>query len=146
MTSQVKDASHVELENILDKGNDKGITVEFEDITFHTKKKGHDKYILKNVFGRFRRGKLSAILGPSGAGKSSLLNILTGFRKDNVTGKIFLNGRQRNVAKYRSSICYITQEFGMLPVFTVEESLLVAAKLKLDPYLFTKTDMETIVS
>uniref|UniRef100_A0A8D8LFL8 ATP-binding cassette sub-family G member 4 n=1 Tax=Cacopsylla melanoneura TaxID=428564 RepID=A0A8D8LFL8_9HEMI len=145
MTSQVKDASHVELETILDKGNDKGITVEFEDITFHVRKKGQDRYILKNVFGRFRRGKLSAIFGPSGAGKSSLLNILTGFMKANVTGKIFLNGRQRNVSKYRSSICYITQEFGMLPVFTVEESLFVAARLKLDPYLFTKTDMETII-
>lgn len=79
MTTQVADASHVELINITDK-QDVGITVEFTDITFHVKKKSHDKYILKNVFGRFRRGKLSAILGPSGAGKSSLLNILTGFR------------------------------------------------------------------
>nr|QER78507.1 ATP-binding cassette transporter [Diaphorina citri] len=144
MTSQVVDASHVELENMMDK-HSIGITVEFEDLTYHIKKKSHDKYILKNVFGRFRRGKLSAILGPSGAGKSSLLNILTGFRKKDVSGKILLNGRQRNISKYRSSICYITQEFGMLPVFTVQESLYVAARLKLDPSLFSKSDKEAII-
>lgn len=144
MTTQVADASHVELINITDK-QDVGITVEFTDITFHVKKKSHDKYILKNVFGRFRRGKLSAILGPSGAGKSSLLNILTGFRKNNMTGKILLNGRERNMAKYRSSICYITQEFGMLPVFTVQESLYVAARLKLNSKLFSKTEKETLI-
>lgn len=63
-----------------------------------------------------------------------------------MTGKILLNGRERNMAKYRSSICYITQEFGMLPVFTVQESLYVAARLKLNSKLFSKTEKETLVS
>lgn len=38
------------------------------------------KVILSNVSGKFRSGRLTAILGPSGSGKSSLLNILSGFR------------------------------------------------------------------
>lgn len=145
MTSQlIADSTHVELINIAEK-QDVGITVEFADITYHIKQKKHEKFILKNVFGRFRRGKLSAILGPSGAGKSSLLNILTGFNKSNMSGKILLNGRERNISKYRSSICYITQELSMLPVFTVQESLGVAARLKLDPALFSAPEKEALI-
>lgn len=38
------------------------------------------KKILRNVNGKFKSGKLHAILGPSGAGKSTLLNILAGYK------------------------------------------------------------------
>jgi len=36
--------------------------------------------ILKNICGKFRSGRLTAILGPSGAGKTTLINVLSGFK------------------------------------------------------------------
>jgi ABC-type multidrug transport system ATPase subunit len=35
---------------------------------------------LKNICGKFRSGRLTAILGPSGAGKTTLINVLSGFK------------------------------------------------------------------
>ncbi|KAJ9578087.1 hypothetical protein L9F63_025052 [Diploptera punctata] len=64
------------------------------------------KPILRGINGSFRAGRLTAILGPSGAGKSSLLNVLSGFKK---------NG-----------------EFYMLQLLTTKETLRVAADLKLN--------------
>jgi len=36
-------------------------------------------------------------MGPSGAGKSTLLDVLSGYRKTNVTGSVYLNGRIRDL-------------------------------------------------
>uniref|UniRef100_A0A1B0AT40 ABC transporter domain-containing protein n=1 Tax=Glossina palpalis gambiensis TaxID=67801 RepID=A0A1B0AT40_9MUSC len=36
--------------------------------------------ILKDVYGQFNSGQLTAILGPPGAGKTSLMNVLSGFK------------------------------------------------------------------
>jgi ABC-type multidrug transport system ATPase subunit len=40
--------------------------------------------ILKNICGKFRSGRLTAILGPSGAGKSTLIIFLSGLQSDAV--------------------------------------------------------------
>uniref|UniRef100_A0A1B6DZN6 ABC transporter domain-containing protein n=1 Tax=Clastoptera arizonana TaxID=38151 RepID=A0A1B6DZN6_9HEMI len=104
------------------------LTLEFTDLVFKGQNK---KIILNGVNGRFRPGYLCAILGPSGAGKTSLLNILAGFKVAGVTGSILVNGKPRNVTKLRQQSCYITQEFAMLNVLTVRETMEIAACLKL---------------
>ncbi|KAG8326265.1 hypothetical protein J6590_046532 [Homalodisca vitripennis] len=141
-----------------------------------------EKVILKNVNGRFRPFKVSAILGPSGAGKTSLLNILTcnrccewdnvvneevvGVREEGVAGRdgarsnifpgdhqscvrpwlglvfridrwagvqgnVTVNGQSWNRSQFRRLCCYITQEFAMMELLTVRETLQIAANLKL---------------
>jgi ABC-type multidrug transport system ATPase subunit len=35
---------------------------------------------MKNICGKFRSGRLRAILGPSGAGKTTLISVLSGFK------------------------------------------------------------------
>ncbi|XP_014206760.1 ATP-binding cassette sub-family G member 4-like [Copidosoma floridanum] len=90
------------------------------------------KKLLTNVSGEFRAGELTAIIGPSGAGKSKLMDILAGFRKSNVTGEVRVNGRVRTLAAFRRSSAYIMQDGNLQPLLTVEESMRIAADLKLD--------------
>ncbi|XP_061389335.1 ATP-binding cassette sub-family G member 4 [Musca vetustissima] len=87
--------------------------------------------ILNDACGEFKSGRLTAILGPSGAGKTSLLNALSGFKASGVTGNIELNGRPRNIVEFRKMSSYIPQNFAMLDLLTVQETLRVSTDLKL---------------
>ncbi|XP_033240552.1 ATP-binding cassette sub-family G member 1 isoform X2 [Drosophila pseudoobscura] len=81
-----------------------------------------ERQILNGVSGSFRNGQLSAIMGPSGAGKSSLLNAISGFRRDGVTGCIKMK---------RDNACYITQDDHHQTLLTVEELMNLSCDLKL---------------
>ncbi|XP_017080688.1 ATP-binding cassette sub-family G member 1 isoform X2 [Drosophila eugracilis] len=61
-------------------------------------------------------------MGPSGAGKSSLLNAISGFRRNGVTGSIKIK---------RDNACYITQDDHHQTLLTVEELMNLACDLKL---------------
>lgn len=99
---------------------------------------GKCKTILQNVSGEFRSGRLTAILGPSGAGKTTLLNLLGNrcSRKDQIAfrKRLLLNGstsQERPELFRRLSICYVTQEFALMPLLTTRETIDIAARLKL---------------
>jgi ABC-type multidrug transport system ATPase subunit len=53
------------------------------------------------------------------------------FRTSGVTGSVKINGRERNIQKFRKKLCYITQEFAILHLLTTRETLVIAADLKL---------------
>ncbi|EAA14784.5 AGAP008945-PA, partial [Anopheles gambiae str. PEST] len=89
--------------------------------------------ILKNLSGSFRSGRLVGIMGPSGAGKSTLLNVLSGFKKSNVTGQLMVDGQRLSERRSRKIISYTQQEVCLWPALTVEESLRYAAEFKLSP-------------
>ncbi|BFF94885.1 ATP-binding cassette sub-family G member 4 [Drosophila madeirensis] len=86
--------------------------------------------ILNEACGSFKSGRLTAILGPSGAGKSTLLNALAGFKIRGVSGQFLLNGRPRDLMAFRKMSAYIPQDFVMLNLLTVEETLWVSVDLK----------------
>ncbi|XP_046734289.1 ATP-binding cassette sub-family G member 1-like isoform X2 [Diprion similis] len=89
------------------------------------------KEILCSVTGHFRPGRLTAIIGPSGAGKTTLLSIISGLRVPKLKGTITINGVERNREVFRRQVCYIPQDFALLPLLTVRETLQIAADLKL---------------
>ncbi|KAI8041189.1 hypothetical protein M5D96_005443 [Drosophila gunungcola] len=97
--------------------------VEFQDVFYTVKERKNfwrvtgERQILNGVSGSFRNGQLSAIMGPSGAGKSSLLNAISGFRRDGVTGSIKIK---------RDNACYITQDDHHQTLLTVEELMNLA--------------------
>ncbi|RWS03675.1 ATP-binding cassette sub-family G member 1-like protein [Dinothrombium tinctorium] len=84
-----------------------------------------EKEILKSVSGRLNSGQLTAIMGPSGAGKSTLLEILVGIRRNGVHGCIMYEGR-----KEKLDIAFIPQNDTYLDVFTVNETLLFASRVR----------------
>lgn len=90
------------------------------------------KTILRNVTGHFESGKVTVIIGPSGAGKTTLLKIISGERWLNVDGTITINGVKRNRGDFRKQMCYVPQQFALLPFLTTRETLYIAARLKLD--------------
>lgn len=119
------------------------LDIEFSDIRYNVQEsffRKSTKEILKGVNGHFKAGELTAIMGPSGAGKSSLLNILTGFNRYGVKGRIEIrgNGRKRSWNEYRKESCYIQQDDQLHPLFTVNEAMTLAADLKLGKSLNRK--------
>ncbi|RZF39658.1 hypothetical protein LSTR_LSTR001179 [Laodelphax striatellus] len=113
------------------------VTIDFENLSYsvpEANKKCPDRVLLHNVSGHFRPKHLVALIGPSGAGKTTLLNVISGSKAvDNsrVSGKILVNGKGRNLQKFRKQSCYITQEWSLLNQLTVEETLEIAARFKL---------------
>ncbi|CAH0387257.1 unnamed protein product [Bemisia tabaci] len=121
------------------------VDIEFSDLTYVVPvgRNGH-KMILRSISGLFKSGELTAILGPSGAGKSTLLNVLAGYKTQDATGAIYVNGRPRDMKQFRKLSRYIMQEDLLQPGITVVESIRIAADLKLGNTLSRKEKSETV--
>ncbi|CAG2054568.1 unnamed protein product [Timema podura] len=102
------------------------------------------KKILHEICGRFVPSQLIAIMGPSGAGKSTLLDILSGYRISGVTGVVGVDGVERELDEFRRLSCYITQDDRLEPLLTVQESMRVAADLKLGVHVTTQEKLAII--
>ncbi|XP_055710760.1 ATP-binding cassette sub-family G member 4 [Phlebotomus papatasi] len=112
------------------------VDIQFKDITYcvNVGFRQGKKEILHKVNGKFPGGQLIAIMGPSGAGKSTLLDVLSGYKKSNVNGAIYVNGRIRNLNAFRKMTCYITQDDHLQELLTVLENMRIAADFKLGPH------------
>ncbi|GAB0089085.1 ATP-binding cassette sub-family G member 1 [Sergentomyia squamirostris] len=114
--------------------NVKPLDLGFENMKYIVKTgivKREDKIILNDINGDFRAGELTAIMGPSGAGKSSLMDILAGYTTTNVYGRVTVNGRERDIRRFRRQTAYIMQDHNLQPVLTVYESMHFSANLKI---------------
>ncbi|KAG7032043.1 ABC transporter G family member 7 [Cucurbita argyrosperma subsp. argyrosperma] len=92
------------------------------------------RWLLKNVSGEAKPGRLLAIMGPSGSGKTTLLNILAGqlaaSPRLHLSGLIDFNGKtDSNKRAYR--LAYVRQEDLFFSQLTVRETLKLAAELQL---------------
>ena len=107
---------------------------------------GIKKTILRDVTGHFESGQITVIIGPSGAGKTTLLKIVSGERLPNVKGTIAVNGVVQNKrTAFRKQVCYVPQQFSLLPYLTTRETLYIAAGLKLNVKQY-KQNVDLIVS
>ncbi|XP_031623711.1 ATP-binding cassette sub-family G member 1 [Contarinia nasturtii] len=105
--------------------------IKFQNVSYTVTRVKAKKTILKGVSGEFKSGELTAIMGPSGAGKSTLLNILTGFIQNGVGGSIHMNDVKLGSQKYAKKCSYILQDDNLYPNFTVHETMILAANLKI---------------
>ncbi|CAI9096727.1 OLC1v1032940C3 [Oldenlandia corymbosa var. corymbosa] len=91
------------------------------------------RFLLSDVSGEARPGRLLAIMGPSGSGKTTLLNILAGqlaaSPRLHLSGILEVNGQKISQKAYRSA--YIRQEDLFFSQLTVRETLSLAAEMQL---------------
>ncbi|ERN00035.1 ABC transporter G family member 7 isoform X1 [Amborella trichopoda] len=104
------------------------------------------RYLLKNVSGEAKPGRLLAIMGPSGSGKTTLLNVLAGQLSASprlrLMGCLHANGRPTCNASFK--IAYVRQEDLFFSQLTVRETLSLAAELQL-PALRSPIERERYV-
>lgn len=72
-------------------------------------------------------GKVCAIIGPSGCGKSTLLKVVAGLQKPDF-GHVWIDGRETDPRHLK--IGFMPQNYGLLPWQTVEENVLLGARIR----------------
>ncbi|XP_052186008.1 ABC transporter G family member 7 isoform X2 [Diospyros lotus] len=111
------------------------VTIRWSDITCSLSDKSSKgvRFLLKNVYGEAKPGRLLSIMGPSGSGKTTLLNILAGqiiaSPRLHLSGLLEVNGRPVLNRNYK--FAYVRQEDLFFSQLTVRETLSLAAELQL---------------
>ncbi|KAF9618031.1 hypothetical protein IFM89_039428 [Coptis chinensis] len=85
-------------------------------------------YILRDISFTAHPSQVLAIVGPSGAGKSTLLDILAA-RISPTYGTLLLNSSPLNPSSFRKLSAYVPQHDASLPLLTVSETFIFAARL-----------------
>ncbi|KAG5465599.1 hypothetical protein CUR178_00306 [Leishmania enriettii] len=113
----------------------RNVVLTWEDVSYTISSAEEDssRTLVRHVSGYVQSGEMLAVLGPSGAGKTTLLDILAQRKrgdKDNVTGKIMLNGAPIEPSAFRRCSGYVQQEDLMHSYVTVEEAVRFSATLR----------------
>jgi putative ABC transport system ATP-binding protein len=92
-------------------------------------------HALREVSFRVGRGELVVVRGRSGAGKTTLLNLVGGLDRP-TTGRIHVAGRDVTAAGarelldlHRSTIGFVFQSFGLIPILSAAENVGVPLRL-----------------
>jgi polar amino acid transport system ATP-binding protein len=88
--------------------------------------------VLKGISGEIPQGEVLAVIGPSGSGKSTLLRSINLLEKP-TSGKVFIDGECINegrvdIAKIRTKIGMVFQQFNLFPHMTTIENVIYAPR------------------
>lgn len=125
------------------------VTIRWARITCALKNKRGEvaRFLLSNVSGEAKPGRLLALMGPSGSGKTTLLNVLAGqlaaSSSLHLSGFLYINGRPISKGGYK--IAFVRQEDLFFSQLTVRETLSLAAELQL-PDLWAPERKESYVN
>jgi ABC-type multidrug transport system ATPase subunit len=112
----------------------RGCRLVFRDLTY-TVTSAYDgkskSKLLNSVSGRAHPGEMCALMGASGAGKSTLLDVLAGRKTmGEMEGDVLFNGMPRTRSIMRGA-AYVMQDNHHIGCFTVHQTLLYAANLRM---------------
>ncbi|KAL2518897.1 ABC transporter G family member 7 [Abeliophyllum distichum] len=117
------------------KGKVSPVTIKWTNINCSLSDKSSKsvRFLLQNVSGEAKPGRLLAIMGPSGSGKTTLLNVLVGqivaSPRLHLSGLLEVNGKPFSNKAYK--FAYVRQEDLFFSQLTVRETLSLAAELQL---------------
>lgn len=107
--------------------------------------KEEDRFILKDITGTFRPGRLCTILGPAGCGKSTLLTALGGYNAVLATkGTITIDGTTFKSRVAREIFGFVFQDDVFTETLTVYEAVCFAAACRLKHDEVEISTMETL--
>ena len=109
--------------------------VETHDLSREYAMAGGAVHALSDVSVRIARGRLVAVRGRSGSGKTTLLNLLGGLDRP-TSGSVVVDGDEVSalsesalVRFRRSTVAFIFQAFGLLPILSAAENVEVPLRL-----------------
>ncbi|MGC4044216.1 MAG: ABC transporter ATP-binding protein [Armatimonas sp.] len=109
--------------------------IEARDLTRTFRRGAEEVHALAGVSFDLTEGEFLAIVGPSGSGKSTLLQLL-GAMDLPTSGSLKIGGQELSKLSdgartrlRRDTLGFVFQDFGLLPVLTVEENIALPAKL-----------------
>jgi ABC-type multidrug transport system fused ATPase/permease subunit len=108
-------------------------TIVWEDLiyTVPLENKGK-KVLLHNINGYCAPGTMTALMGSSGAGKTTLMDVICGRKTSGeLEGQILINGVPKNDLTFGKIAGYVEQTDLHMPYYTVHESLMFSAALRL---------------
>ncbi|XP_076881899.1 ABC transporter G family member 7-like [Bidens hawaiensis] len=137
--------------SVSDNNNNKvyPVTVRWTNITCAVTDKASKsvRFLLKNVCGEAKPGRLLAIMGPSGSGKTTLLNVLAGqtaaSSRLHLSGLLEVNGQRMSNKSFK--FAYVRQEDLFFSQLTVRETLSLAAELQLKD-TYSKEDKDEYIN
>lgn len=103
------------------------IEIRFENLSFSYK----TTPVLQEITLTLTPGQTVTVVGKSGCGKTTLLKMINGLLVPQ-TGEVFLDGKPldyTNVHRLRRQMGYVMQEAALFPHLTVEENLILLARL-----------------
>lgn len=92
--------------------------IEFRNVSFRFPES--NKYVLKNISLKIKKGEKVGFVGTSGSGKTTLMNLLLRFYKE-TEGEIFVDGKKltdENIQSWRRMIGYVKQD-----IFIIDGSI-----------------------
>lgn len=136
-----KDENHMteESTSVLKTSESLGLTLSCHNLCYTVK----GKEILQGINAVFRPGRVTAVMGSSGAGKTTLLSLLAGNAGNmgsssakqgiSLNGSVKLNGVGVDLASggIEKVSGFVYQDDVILPTMTVEEAVLMSARLRL---------------
>eukprot|EP00127_Corallochytrium_limacisporum_P000295 Clim_evm10s10 gene=Clim_evmTU10s10 len=106
-------------------------------------KKPTKKQILSGINVYAESKEMLAILGHSGAGKTTMLDALSGrLPSENLSADFTMNNQPTTISKAMEQAAYVQQSDALYPMLTVYETIMYAAKLKINK---TQAEREEIV-
>lgn len=124
------------------------VTIKWRNITCSLSNKSSKsvRFLLENVSGEAKPGKLLAIMGPSGSGKTTLLNVLAGqlaaSPRLHLSGLLEVNGQSMSKKPYK--FAFVRQEDLFFSQLTVRETISLASELQL-PKLSSEAERDVYV-